>query len=65
MPKTKTPQKRTLTRVTSWKWLALYLYRKLYGRRCVSCSKPVGDDDADLYILDGLGEVILKHKECN
>jgi hypothetical protein len=65
MPKTKMPQKRTLTRVTSWKWLALYLYRKAHGRRCVSCSKPVDNEDAALYTMEGLDDLILVHKNCS
>ena len=64
MPKKTTPQKRTLTRVTDYKWLAWYQYRKLYGNRCASCSKLVEAGDSDLYWMEGLDEVILKHREC-
>ena len=65
MPKTTTLQKRTLTRVTDYKWLAWYLYRKLYGNRCVSCSKPVDAESADIYTMEDLDEAILKHKKCD
>lgn len=60
----KTPQKRTLTPVTDWKRFAWELYLKAYGRRCVVCSKYVDFDDADMYTLAGLNEVILKHETC-
>ena len=63
MPKTKM-HKRKITPVTNWRWLAWYLYRKAYGQRCVSCSKPVAEEDADMYTMEGIDEVILKHKEC-
>ena len=60
----KTPQKRTLIPVTDWKRFAWILYRKAHGRRCVECSNYVDFDDADMYTLEGLDEVILKHKAC-
>ena len=55
---------RELLKVTDFKGLAWYLYRKLYGNRCVACAKPVDQADADLYRVEGLDEVILKHLEC-
>ena len=65
MPKTKTPQKRTLTRVTDWKKFAYDLYKGMYGRRCVECSNVVDEKDAALYTLDGLdNEIVLFHKGC-
>lgn len=63
MPKTKA-QKRKLVPINNWKWLAWYLYRKAYGRRCVVCSQPVDEADADIYMIEGLDEAILKHLEC-
>jgi hypothetical protein len=66
MPKTKTPQKRTLTRVTDWKKFAYDLYKGRYGRRCVECSNVVDEKDAALYTLDGLdNEIVLFHKGCH
>jgi hypothetical protein len=58
-------QKRDLRKVTRWKELALALYRKLYGRRCIVCSQYVDDEDAAMYTMEGLDEVILVHRDCD
>jgi hypothetical protein len=55
---------RKLHKVTSWRDTAFYLYRKLYGRRCVKCSQIVEKRDAVMYRLDGLDELILAHRKC-
>ena len=58
-------QKRDLRKVERWQELAWQLYRKFYGNRCVSCSKPVAMKDAAMYQMEGLDDVILVHKgEC-
>ena len=57
--------KRDLRRVTDWKYLAWQLYRKQYGNRCVNCSKPVDVEDAALFQMEGLDEVILVHEKCS
>lgn len=45
--------------------MALALYRKLYGRRCLVCSQYVDDKDAVMYTADGIDEVILAHRGCD
>jgi len=46
-----------------WKKMALILYRKLYGRRCVLCSKIVeGTDDMHIELRDD--EYYLMHAVC-
>jgi hypothetical protein len=57
--------KRKLQRITSWREVALAMYRKVYGRRCVRCSQIVEEKDAVLYRMSGLGdELILAHRNC-
>jgi hypothetical protein len=46
----------------SWKKLALEFYFKLYGRRCIICSKPVDVKEAHLEVRDK--EYYLMHKAC-
>ena len=46
-----------------WKKMALILYRKLYGRRCVLCSKIV-EDTTDMYIELRDNEYHLMHEKC-
>ena len=45
-----------------WKGIALRMYFKLYGRRCVICSKPVNPEDAHLELRDT--ELHLMHEQC-
>jgi|FreactTroBogLake_1042271.scaffolds.fasta_scaffold119478_2 hypothetical protein len=58
------PAARELTPITDWKNLAFTMYRKAYGRRCVACSKPVEPEEAKMYTMEGLDEVILVHEGC-
>lgn len=46
-----------------WKKMALVLYRKLYGRRCVLCSKIV-ENTADMHIEIRYDEYHLMHMLC-
>jgi hypothetical protein len=46
----------------SWKKLALEFYFKLYGRRCIICSKPVDVKESHLEVRDN--EYYLMHKAC-
>jgi len=57
-------QPRILHEITDWKHLAFTLYRKAHGRRCVECSKIVEPEDAAMFQMEGLDEVILIHKDC-
>jgi hypothetical protein len=57
-----TPPK--LLEITDWKQLALDLYRKAHGRRCVSCGAYVDPSDAAMFTVDGIDEVILVHEGC-
>lgn len=43
--------------------MALVLYRKLYGRRCVLCSKIV-ENTADMHIEIRYDEYHLMHMLC-
>jgi hypothetical protein len=45
--------------------MALALYRKLYGRRCILCRQYVDDQDATMYTMEGLDEVVLMHRDCD
>ena len=45
-----------------WKDIALTVYFKVFGRRCVLCSKLVVKEDAHLEQRDG--ELYLIHKQC-
>ena len=45
-----------------WKEMAIYLYMKLHGRRCVLCSKVVEVKDAHIEVRDE--EYYLMHKTC-
>ena len=47
-------------RIKNWKKLAIELYFKQHGRRCVKCSDPVSTHSAALY-KDGFGNVALTH----
>lgn len=46
----------------NWKSLALNLYMRHHGRRCVLCSKPVEKKEAHIEVRDK--ELYLMHKEC-
>ena len=46
----------------SWKKLALEFYFKLYGRRCIICSKPVEVKVAHLEHREN--EYYLMHQKC-
>lgn len=46
----------------NWKELAIQLYMRLYGKRCVLCSKPVEVKDAHIEIRDN--EQYLMHEAC-
>ena len=46
-----------------WKKMALSLYRKLYGRRCVLCSKIV-EDTTDMHIEIRDEDYHLMHASC-
>lgn len=46
-----------------WKKMALMLYRKLYGRRCVLCSKIV-ENTIDMHIEIREDEYHLMHVHC-
>jgi len=50
--------------ITDWRTVAWTLYRKMYGRRCVACSKPVELEEAALFMMEGLDEIILTHEVC-
>lgn len=39
---------------TNWRALAVDLYFKLHGRRCIACSKPVQSDNAKIVTRDGV-----------
>jgi hypothetical protein len=52
-------------RITDWRNLAWMLYRKMYGRRCVECSKPVEPEEAAMFTMEGLDEIILIHERCH
>jgi len=58
-------RKRDLRKVTRWREVALALYRKCFGRRCIVCSQYVDDKDAAMYMMEGIDEVLLVHKKCN
>ena len=49
-------------RIHNWKQFALQLYVRLYGRRCVICSKSVYVKEAHLEVRDK--EYYLMHKQC-
>ena len=63
-PKTE-KKKRGLTQITNWKLAAWTLYRKHHGLRCLVCSKLVDFEDADMYTMEGIDEVIIKHLGCD
>ena len=46
----------------NWKEMALKLYSKLYGRRCVVCSKIVETQDSHIEVRDA--EYHLMHSVC-
>ena len=48
----------------SFRGVALSLYFKAYGRRCVSCSKIVDPTEAKLEMPEGMDEVVLLHRGC-
>lgn len=54
-----------MRRACNWRALALELYRRMYGRRCLKCSQIVTAKDAALYRLSGRGgELLLVHERC-
>jgi hypothetical protein len=48
--------------ITDWQSLAVEMYFRRYGRRCVRCSKIVEAKDALLH-KDGT-EIVLTHVRC-
>lgn len=55
---------RKVRRVRAWKVVAWRMYKKFYGTRCAKCSQPVKPEDAAVYTMDGLDELILTHRKC-
>ena len=51
-----------MAQIMNWKSLALNLYMRHHGRRCVLCSKPVEKKEAQIEVRDK--ELYLMHKEC-
>ena len=40
------------------------MYIRAHGNRCVKCSDPVAPEDAVLWSMEGLYDLILTHKKC-
>lgn len=49
--------------VTDWKYAALFLFGKLYGRRCLKCSRQVIIETDGVIYQDG-EEFLLTHRDC-
>jgi hypothetical protein len=49
-------------KITDWRKVALLMYQRLYGCRCVRCSDPVRlPEDGVLYRLND--DIVLTHKK--
>jgi hypothetical protein len=55
---------RKVRRLTNWRETAVEMYVRFYGNRCVKCSRPVKVEDAALWSMDGLYDLILTHRKC-
>ena len=53
----------SLRKILHWRKLAIEMYFRTYGRRCVRCSKLVKEPDAALYYM-ATGELLLVHQRC-
>lgn len=48
--------------INDWKLAAVLLYFRMFGRRCVACSRAVDADTAKLWRMGD--EVVLTHEGC-
>lgn len=54
---------KAVRKITRWRDIAIVLYFRTYGRRCVKCSEPVELRAAALYAMEE-GELLLFHEGC-
>lgn len=49
-------------RITNYRLAVVRIYFRVFGRRCIRCSRPVTERDAVLWLWDT--DFLLTHRKC-